>query len=83
MIGAVLIGRAWVLRAWVYYKYRATAFWVGVASVVLVAIWSSGTGPLLRSTRRPPRTRLNPDPANQALRRRAHELGVSLSSSSI
>jgi hypothetical protein len=76
MIGALLIGLAWV-----YNEYGATAFWVGVAPVVFVAVWVECNTPIIPvyeviMKRRPSRTRLSPDPVNRPFRHRAHKLGL-------
>jgi hypothetical protein len=66
MIGVVLIGLAWI-----YNEYAPPAFWIGVVSVVLIAVWVERY-----STRRPSRMRLSPDPVNRACRRLAHNPGL-------
>jgi hypothetical protein len=72
----VMIGVALILLAWLYNEYGIIAFWVGVSRSCSSPRGSSGTRPLFRSTRRPSRTPLSPDPANRPFRRRAHKLGL-------
>jgi hypothetical protein len=72
MIGAVLIGLAWL-----YNEYGATAFWIGVGSIVIV-VWVERNPvviPVYEATIEdaPERCR---DPATRPFRRRARKLGL-------
>jgi hypothetical protein len=72
IIRLIVLGAAPVMIGAVH-EYGVATFWVGVGSIVIVAIWVEHKTPVILATKRPSRMRLSRcrDPASRSFQRRA------------